>query len=104
MVAVAAVGLVVGGFVGLGVGYNVEKNRVQDDVQRLQQQLRDAGATASSEKVVQRVGEVKAVSGPTLTVKTRLQGDQDIQTASATFVKTADGKTTDIAVGKKILV
>jgi hypothetical protein len=104
MVAVAAIGLVIGGIVGLGVGYKVEKNRVQDDVQRLQRQLREAGATTSSEKVVQRVGEIKAVSGSTLTVKTRLQGDQDIQTTSAAFQKTAEGKTADIAVGDKILV
>jgi hypothetical protein len=104
MVAVAAVGLVVGGIVGLGAGYKVEKNRVRDDVQRLQRQLKDAGATATSEKVVQRVGEIKAVSGATLTVKTRLQGDQDVETTSATFRKTVEGTVDDIAVGKKVLV
>ena len=104
MVAVGAIGLVIGGIVGLGVGYKVEKNRVQDDVQRLQRQLQESGATTSSEKVVQRVGEVKAVSGSTLTVQTKLQGDQEIQTTSASFQKTAEGKTTDITEGKKVLV
>ena len=103
MVAVAAIGLVVGGIVGLGVGYKVEKNRVQEDVQRLQSQLRDR-RDHSNQKVVQRVGEIAAVSGSTLTVKTKLQGDQDIQTTSASFQKTAEGKTADIVVGKKILV
>jgi hypothetical protein len=105
MVAVAALGLVIGGLVGLGVGYKVEKNRVQDDVQRIKSQLKDTGATTSSKKTVQRVGEVKAVSGTTLTVTTKLQGDQDIHTSSTTkFLKTAEGKTADIAVGKKLLV
>jgi hypothetical protein len=104
MVAVGAVGLVVGGIVGLGVGYKVEKNRVQDDVQRIQQQLRDAGVTTSNQKVVQRVGEITAVSGSTLTVKTKLQGDQDIGTASASFQKPVDGEASDIAVGKRVLV
>ena len=104
MVAVGAIGLVIGGIVGLGVGYKVEKNRVQSDVQRIQRQLQESGATSSSDKVVQRVGEVKAVSGDTLTVQTKLQGDQDIQTGSAAFVKTEAGKTSDITEGKKILV
>jgi hypothetical protein len=104
MVAAAAVGLAIGGIVGLGVGYKVEKNRVQDDVQRLQQQLRDAGATTSNQKVVQRVGEITAVSGPTLTVKTKLQGDQDIGTASASFQEPVEGAASDIAVGKRVLV
>ena len=66
MVAVAAVGLVVGGLIGLGVGYKIEKNRVQDDVQRLQSQLKQTGATNNTGKVVQRfegavsVDELKA--------------------------------------------
>jgi hypothetical protein len=105
MIAVAAIGLVIGGIVGLGAGYKIEKNRVQDDVQRLQEQLRAAGATTANPKVVQRVGDVTAVSGTTLTVRTRFQGDQDIQTTSTTpFETTADGDVADIVVDKRVLV
>jgi hypothetical protein len=105
LVAVAAVGLVVGGLVGLGVGYKVEKNRVQDDVQRLQNQLKSSGAPSNNGKVVQRVGQVTGSSGNTLTVKTKLQGSQSIATTDkTTYEKTTDAKTSDIAVGNKVLV
>ncbi len=105
MVAVAVVGLVVGGLVGLGVGYKIEKNRVQDDVQRLQSQLKASGATNNNGKVVQRVGQITGSSGNTLTVKTKLQGDQTISTTDKTaYEKTSEAKTSDIAVGNKVLV
>jgi hypothetical protein len=105
MVAMAAVGLVVGGLVGLGVGYKIEKNRVQHDVQRLQNELKASGAATPNAKVAQRVGQVTGSSGSTLTVKTKLQGTQTITTTSQTvYEKTADAKTSDIAVGKKVLV
>jgi hypothetical protein len=105
MVAVAAVGLVIGGIVGLGVGYKIEKNRVQKDVQRLQKQLKSSGTPGTTTKVVQRVGQVKGVHGTTLTVHTKLQGDQTISTTSSTpFETTVAAKTADIAVGKKVLV
>jgi hypothetical protein len=105
MVAVAVIGLLIGGIVGLGAGYKIEKNRVQDDVRRIQEQLKAAGATTVNPKVVQRVGDVEAVSGTTLTVKTRFQGDQDVLTTSTTpFEATAEGDVGDIAVDKRILV
>jgi len=105
LVAAAVVGLVVGGLVGLGVGYKIEKNRVQDDVQRLQSQLKASGATNNNGKVVQRVGQVTGSSGNTLTVKTKLQGDQTISTTDkTTYEKTTEAKASDIAVGNKVLV
>ncbi len=105
MVAVGAVGLVIGGIVGLGVGYKVEKNRVQHDVQRLQNQLKGSGAPSTSNKVVQRLGEVKGISGSTLTIRTKLQGEQTVSTTSQTPFETAVvAKTSDITVGKKVLV
>jgi hypothetical protein len=105
IVAFAAIGLVVGGVVGLGVGYKVEKNRTQEDVKRLQQQIKASGAANPNAKVVQRVGEITGSSGTTLTVKTKLQGTQNIQTTATTpFEKTADATVADITAGKKVLV
>jgi len=105
MVAVAAVGLVIGGVIGLGVGYKVEQGRTRDDVKRLQQQIKDSGAANPNAKVVQRVGSITGVSGTTLTVKTKLQGPQSVQTTATTpFEKTVAGTAADVAVGKKVLV
>jgi hypothetical protein len=105
LVAAAAVGLVVGGLVGLGVGYKIEKNRVQKDVQRLQSQLKAAGVVNPSGKVAQRVGQITGSSGNTLTVKTKLQGTQDITTTADTkFEKTTEAQISDVAVGNKVLV
>jgi hypothetical protein len=108
LVVMAVLGLVVGGLVGLGVGYKIEKNRVQKDVQRLQSELKQGGGGAggaANGKVVQRVGQITGSSGNTLTVKTKLQGSQDLTTSSDTaFEKTTEAQFSDIAVGNKVLV
>ena len=105
MVVVALIGAVVGGVIGLGIGFKVEQSRTRDDVKRLQQQIKDSGAANPNGPVSQRVGEVTGSSAGSLSVKTKLQGPQQIIIASTTpFEKTAAGKTSDIAVGRRVLV
>jgi hypothetical protein len=109
MILVAAVGIVVGGVVGLGVGFKVEQNRTRSDVKKLRAQLakKDTAGTAPSvsASLGQRVGRITKTTGATITVTTKRQGSQELlTTASTQFEKTAKGTTADIVVGRRVLV
>jgi hypothetical protein len=105
MVVVALIGVVVGGLIGLGVGYKIEKSRTQDDVKRLQQQIKSKGSSNPNGPIGQRVGEVSGSSAGSLSLKTKLQGAQQITTTATTpYEKTAAAKASDIAVGRRVLV
>jgi len=105
MVVVALIGAVVGGVIGLGIGFKVEQSRTRDDVKRLQQQLKDSGKANPNGPLGQRVGEVTGSSAGSLSLNTKLQGAQQITTTATTpYEKTAAAKTSDIAVGKRVLV
>ena len=109
MILVAAVGIVVGGVVGLGVGFKIEQNRTRSDVKKLRAQLakKDTGGTtpSASASLGQRVGKITKTAGTTITVTTKRQGSQELlTTASTQFEKTAKGTTADIVVGRRVLV
>jgi hypothetical protein len=111
MILIAAVGIVVGGVVGLGVGFKIEQNRTRSDVKKLRTQLQAAqkapGASgpSASASLGQRVGKVTKVAGTTVTVATKRQGSQDLLTTATTQIeKAAKGSTTDIVVGRRVLV
>ncbi len=105
MSLVAAIGVVVGGVIGLGAGYKIEQSRTRSDVKRLQQQIKQAGIVNPSGPIGQRVGTVKGTSAGSITLQTKLQGTQTIQTGSTTpFEKTAGATKADIAVGHRVLV
>lgn len=105
MGVVALIGVVVGGVIGLGVGFKVEQSRTRSDVRRLQQQLKDKGSVNPNGPIGQRVGKVTGTSAGSLSLNTKLQGPQQITTtATTTYEKTAAGKTSDIAVGRRVLV
>ena len=109
MILVAALGLVVGGVIGLAGGYKIEQSRTKSDVKRLQDQLKGAVASGApigaTVKLGQRVGKVTTVNGTTITLTTNRLGSQQIKTSATTaFEKTAKGTTSDIAVGSRVLV
>jgi hypothetical protein len=105
MILVAAIGVVVGGVLGLGAGYKIEQNRTSSDVAKLKNELKAKGVQNTAAPLGQRVGKVTAVTSNSISVQTPKQGVQEMRTSSATQVeKTAAAKTSDIAVGKRILV
>ena len=105
MVVVALIGAAVGGVIGLGIGFKVEQSRTRDDVKRLQQQIKDSGRSNPNGPIAQRVGQVTGSSADSISLKTKLQGAQQITTTATTpFEKTAAAKTSDIAVGRRVLV
>lgn len=109
MILVAALGLVVGGVIGLAGGYKIEQSRTKSDVQRLQNQIKAAivaGANIpGTGALAQRDGKVTSVKGTTITVSTNKQGSEQINTSSATsFENTAKGSASDITVGSHLLV
>jgi hypothetical protein len=105
MVVVAVVGIVVGGLVGLGVGYKIEKSRTRSDVQRLQKKIKDAGIVNPDAPIKARVGTVSSVNGSTLDVRTTKQGLQKVTAAAGTpYEKAVPAATSDIAVGRRVLV
>ena len=94
MILVAALGLVVGGVIGLAGGYKIEQSRTKSDVKRLQDQLKGAVASGApigaTVKLGQRVGKVTTVNGTTITLTTNRLGSQQIKTSATTaFEKTA---------------
>jgi hypothetical protein len=103
---VAAVGLVLGGLIGLGVGYKVEQSRIKSDVKKLQARLRAAApATTSKGPLGQRVGTVSATSGSTITVTTKKRGAQVLVTSPTTVYETAvRGTIADVRSGRRILI
>jgi hypothetical protein len=116
IIIIALVGVIVGGLVGLGVGFKIEQNRTSSDVKRLHAQLNAAAAGGSAGgsggsgvsltgPVGQRTGKITAVGTDSLTISTKRQGPQKIQTSSTTvFEKAVKGTTADIAVGRHVLV
>jgi hypothetical protein len=108
MILVGALGLVIGGVIGLAGGYKIEQSRTKSDVQRLQQEIRDAqakGVDIGGGPLGQRVGKVSAVKDTTLTLSTNKQGDQTVTTSANTaFESTTKGSTSDITVGSRLLV
>ena len=112
IVIIALVGVIVGGLVGLGVGFKIEQNRTSSDVKRLHAQLNAAAAGGSGGSGVnlagpvgQRTGKVTAVGPASLTLSTPRQGPQKIQASPTTvFEKAVKGTTADIAVGRHVLV
>jgi hypothetical protein len=105
MVVVALIGAVVGGVVGLGVGFKVEQSRTRNDVKQLRQQIKNSGSANPNGPIGQRVGQVTGSSAGSLSVKTKLQGAQQITTTATTpYEKTAAAKTSDIAVGRRVLI
>jgi hypothetical protein len=101
---VALIGVVVGGVIGLAVGFKVEQSRTRKDVRRLQQELRDKAGNPNG-PISQRVGQVKAVGAGSFSLSTKLQGVQQIATTATTpYEKSAAGKTADIAVGRRVLI
>ena len=116
LIVIAVIGLLFGGIVGLGAGYQIEKNRTQSDVNKLKQAALGGGGGGSGGsgkatalgiggKLGQSVGKVMKVGTGTLTVSTKRKGSQEFRTTAATqFEQAAKGKTTDIVVGRRVLV
>jgi hypothetical protein len=103
------VGLVVGGVLGLGAGYQIEKNRTKSDVARLKKTGAPGGGSGAVPGIVgklgQSVGKVTAVGTDTLTVATKRKGAQTFKTTATTqFEQAVKGKASDIVVGRRILV
>jgi hypothetical protein len=107
MILVAALGLVIGGVIGLAGGYKIEQSRTKSDVKRLQDEIRSAvekGADIGTGPIGQRVGKVKGVKGTTITLSSNKQGTQTVNTSATTkFESTAKGSASDITVGSRVL-
>ena len=104
---VAAVGIIVGGLVGFGVGFKVEQSRTKDEVKKLQQRAAKAKTPTGVPvgALGQRIGEVTAASGPSITVATKRNGTQTLATTAATrFETTERGTIADVHSGDRILV
>ena len=104
---IAAVGLVVGGLIGLGVGFKIEQSRTKSDVTKLQKQLKAKTATkaTSTGALGQRVGKVTATTPGSITVTTKQRGAQTIVTTATTvFEKAAPGTIADVHTGLRVLV
>src|SRR3954471_8344534 len=96
MILVAALGLVIGGVIGLAGGYKIEQSRTKSDVERLQSQIKAAIASGADIPGVgalgQRVGKVTAVKGTTITMSSNEQGSQTVNTSASTaFENTEPG-------------
>jgi hypothetical protein len=104
---VAAVGIIVGGLVGFGAGFKVEQSRTKDEVKKLQRQAAKAKAPtgALAGPLGQRIGEVTAISGASITVTAKKRGAQTLVTTVATrFETTERGTIADVHSGDRILV
>jgi hypothetical protein len=104
---IAAVGLVVGALIGLGVGFKIEQSRTKSDVTKLQKQLKAKAPTkgAFSGALGQRVGKVTASKSGSVTVTTKQRGAQTIVTTAKTvFEKAAAGTIADVHTGLRVLV
>jgi hypothetical protein len=107
MILIAALGLVIGGVIGLAGGYKIEQSRTKSDVKRLQQEIRNAAAQGADVggPIGQRVGKVTAVKDTTITLSTNKQGTQTVNTSANTaFETTEKGTTSDIVVGSHLLI
>lgn len=105
LILVAAVGVVIGGLIGLGAGYKIEQSRTKSDVTRLQNQIKAAGVVTGAGPLGQRVGKVTATAPDSVMLSTKLQGTQQVKTSATTqFEQAAAGKTSDILVGDRLLL
>jgi len=105
---IAAVGLIVGGLIGLGVGFKVEQSRTKSDVNKLRRELTSKKSSKTGVVVGalgQRVGKVTTTSGTTLTVATKKRGPQTVETSATTLFENAvSGTIADVHSGRRILV
>src|SRR3954466_1212122 len=87
---IAAVGIVVGGLIGLGVGFKIEQSRTKSDVEKLQKQLKAKTTPKGtvSGALGQRVGKVTATNASSLTVTTKQRGAQTVNTTGTTLIET----------------
>ena len=100
---VAVVGIIVGGLIGLGVGFKIEQSRTKDQVNKLQKQAASLGVVIGS--LGRRVGPVTATSAKTLTVTTKKDGSQTLETTPQTLIGRATaGTIADVHPGRRILV
>ena len=104
MTLVAAVGVVLGGLLGLGAGFKIEQNRTKDDVSKLQQQIKASGVTGLG-PIGQRAGKVTSTSAASVTIDTKQQGKQEIKTTANTKIeKAVAAGNSDIVVGARVLL
>jgi hypothetical protein len=104
---IAAVALVVGAVIGLGVGFKIEQSRTKSDVTKLQKRLKAQTPTkgSSTEALGQRVGKVTATKAGSITVTTKKRGTQTVVTTATTvFAKAAHGTIADVHTGLRVLV
>jgi hypothetical protein len=104
---IAAVGIVVGGLIGLGVGYKIEQSRTKSDVATLQKQLRAKAAPkkGAAGALGQRVGKVSTAKPGSISVTTKKRGAQTLTTTSKTVYWTAEkGTIADVHTGLRLLV
>jgi len=104
---IAALGIVVGGIVGFGVGYKVEQSRTKSDVERLQKQLKAQAAPTGviTGALGQRVGKVTTTAAGSITVTTKERGEQILATTATTvFGKAVRGTIADVHSGRRVLV
>jgi hypothetical protein len=104
---IAAVGIVVGGLIGLGIGYKIEQSRTKSDVATLQKQLKAKKTTkgSASGALGQRVGKVSTAKPASITVTTKKRGAQTLETTAKTAYWTADrGTIADVHQGLRLLV
>ena len=107
VLAAAVVALLVGGVLGLGVGYKVEHDRVAKDVSRLRKEL---GTTTKKTKAKsgskgREAGQVTVAAAGSLTLRTSKGATLTVNTSATTaFSKVTKGTASDIAVGRHVLV
>jgi hypothetical protein len=103
---IAAAGLLIGGLIGVGVGFKVEQSRTKSDVQKLKDQLKaKGGSSATTAALGQRSGKVTAKTANTIDLATKTRGAQVLTTnASTDFVKAVSGTIADVKSGRRILV
>ena len=104
---IAALGIVVGGLIGLGVGFKIEQSRTKSDVANLQKQIAKKAATANAGNgaLGQRLGKVTATNAGSLTVTAKKRTAQTIATTGSTvFETTVRGTIADVHSGRRVLV
>ena len=116
IVVVSLVGLVVGLLVGVGAGFKIEQHRVHKDITNLKNKLAGGttpttphagskGSSGSGRVPVERAGTVTATGSGTITIATKQHGSLSLHLTTATHIDQAvNGSTSDIAVGRRVLV
>ncbi len=104
---IAAVGVVVGGLIGLGVGFKVEQSRTKSDLASLRKQLKAKGTSTGvpTGLLGQRIGKVTAAKPGSFTVTTKRRGTQTLTTTADTvFEEAVRGTIADVNSGDRVLV